>query len=120
MNRDVERVRDALSELIKAALVSDDGKSLGYREAARGLLAGLAAQPPDPAAVRMEGAWTLAIREAETPERAAEQGQVNLTLPRASPFALDALLDPSFEAAHVVSMNVDEAVDHIRKIASTG
>ena len=112
MNRDVERVRDALSELIKAALVSDDGKSLAYREAARTQLAGLVAAPPDPAALRMEGAWTLAIREAESPERAAEQGQVNLTLPRQPPFTLDALLKAGFD--------VDAAVDHIRKIASTG
>ena len=47
-----------------------------------------------------------------TPERAPEQGQVNLTLPRQPPFGLDALLDPGFD--------VDAAVDGIRKIASTG
>ncbi|MGV7031326.1 hypothetical protein [Methylobacterium symbioticum] len=112
MNRNVERVRDALSELIKAALVSDDGRSLAYREAARGQLAALAAEPPDPASLRMEGAWTLAIQEAERPERAPEQGRVNLTLPRQPPFDLDALLAPGFD--------VDAAVEQIRRIASTG
>ena len=112
MNRDVERVRDALCELIKAALVSDDGRSLACREAARGLIDGLAAEPPAPEAVRMEGAWTLAVQAAETPERAPEQGQVSLTLPRQPPFTLDALLEPRFD--------VDEAVDQIRKIAATG
>ena len=40
------------------------------------------------------------------------EGQVNLTLPRAAPFALDDLLAPGFD--------VDAAVETIRKSASTG
>ena len=80
MNASVERVRDALADQIKAALLSDDGTSLACRE--------------------------------ETPELAPEEGQVNLTLPRACPFGLDEILDPAFD--------VDLAVDRIRKSASTG
>jgi hypothetical protein len=112
MNTSVERVRDALAELIKAALISDDSRSLTCRDAGRAKLAALADDPPDPASLRMDGAWTLAIQAAETPDLAPQEGQVNLTLPRACPFALDAILAPGFD--------VDAAVDHIRKIASTG
>jgi len=112
MNADVERVREALAELIKAALLSDDAKSLACREAGAAKLSALAANPPDPAHVKMEGAWTLAVHDAETPELAPEEGQVNLTLPRQCPFTLDALLAPGFD--------IDAAVDSIRKSASTG
>jgi hypothetical protein len=86
MNASVERVRDALAELIKAALISADDLSLACREAGRAQLAALAADPPDPDSLRMDGAWTLAIQAAETPELAALEGQVNLTLPRTCPF----------------------------------
>ena len=112
MNASVERVRDALAELIKAALISDDRASRACREAGRAQLAALAADPPDPASLRMDGAWTLAIHAAETPDLAPQEGQVNLTLPRACPFTLEAILAPGFD--------VDQAVDHIRKSASTG
>ncbi|CAA2156082.1 hypothetical protein MBRA_01698 [Methylobacterium brachiatum] len=112
MNASVERVRDALAELIKAALISDDGKSLACRAAGRDKLAALAAEPPEAGSLRMDGAWTLAIQLAETPELAPEEGQVNLTLPRACPFTLDEILDPGFD--------LDLAVDRIRKSASTG
>lgn len=112
MNADVERVRDALAELIKAALLSDDAKSLACREEGAARVAALAANPPDPARVKMEGAWTLAVHDAETPELAPEEGQVNLTLPRQCPFTLDELLAPGFDR--------DEAVERIRKSASTG
>lgn len=112
MNASVEQVRGALAELIKAALLSDDALSLACREAARSRIAALAAEPPDPSRLRMDGAWTLAISDAEAPELAPQEGQVNLTLPRACPFALAEILAPGFD--------VDAAVDHIRKIASTG
>ena len=112
MNESVERVREALAELIKAALISDDRTSLACRDAARAKLAALAADPPDAASVRVDGAWTLAIQAAETPEFRDAEGQVNLTLPRAAPFALDDLTAPGFD--------VDSAVETIRKSASTG
>ncbi|GJE60723.1 hypothetical protein [Methylobacterium trifolii] len=112
MNASLERVRDVLAELIKAALVSDDRKSLGFRDAARAGLAGLAADPPDAGTVRMDGAWTLAIQAAEAPEFRPDEGQVNLTLPRQSPLSLSDLLDPG--------LDVDRTVDRIRKSASTG
>ena len=118
MNESVERVRDALAELIKAALISDDRTSLACRDAARAKLAALAADPPDAASVRVDGAWTLAIQAAEAAEAAEApefrdaEGQVNLTLPRAAPFALDDLTAPGFD--------VDSAVETIRKSASTG
>ncbi len=112
MNADVQRVRDALAELIKAALLSDDAQSFACREAAAARLTALAADPPDTAHVKMEGAWTLAVQAAETPELAPYEGQVSLTLPRKSPFTLAAMLAPDFD--------IDGAVDQIRKSASTG
>ena len=112
MNESVERVRDVLAELIKAALISDDRTSLACREAARAGLAALTAAPPDAGSLRMDGAWTLAIQAAEAPAFQPAEGQVNLTLPRAAPFALDDLLAPGFD--------VDAAVETIRKSASTG
>lgn len=112
MNESVERVRDALAELIKAALISDDGASLACRDAAREKLTALSADPPEAASVRIDGAWTLAIQAAEAPEFQDAEGQVNLTLPRTAPFALDALTAPGFD--------VDAAVETIRKSASTG
>ena len=112
MNQSVERVRDALADLIKAALVSDDRKSLDFRRAGRTKLAALAEAPPDPGTLRLDGAWTLAIKAAETPDLVPGQGQVNLTLPRACPFTLEEILAPGFD--------VDLAVERIRKSASTG
>jgi hypothetical protein len=112
MNASVELVRDALAEMIKAALISDDETSLACRTAGRTKLAALSGDPPDPASVRMDGAWTLAIHDAEAPDLAPLEGQVNLTLPRACPFTLEEIVAPGFD--------VDRAVDHIRKIASTG
>ena len=112
MNHSVERVRDVLADLIKAALVSDDRKSLEFRRAGRTKLAALAEDPPDPETLRLDGAWTLAIKEAEAPDLIPEHGQVNLTLPRTCPFAVEEILAPGFD--------VDLAVERIRKSASTG
>ena len=112
MNESVERVRDALAELIKAALISDDRTSLACRDAAREKLAAVAADPPEAGSLRIDGAWTLAIKAAEAPELQPAEGQVNLTLPRAAPFALEDLIAPGFD--------VDAAVETIRKSASTG
>ncbi|AWN35285.1 hypothetical protein [Methylobacterium radiodurans] len=112
MNASVERVRDALAELIKAALVSDDGRSLQYRESARAALTVLAADPPDPGGLRMDGAWTLAVQAAEAPELQPEEGRVSLTLPRQCPFTLDEILAESFD--------VDAAVERIAERAATG
>lgn len=112
MNESVNRVRAVLAALIKAALVSDDGKSRGFRDAARAAQQALAADPPDAASVRVDGAWTFAIADAETPELVPGEGRVSLTLPRACPFTLDELFMPSFD--------VGTAVERIRKSASTG
>ena len=112
MNADVERVRGALADLIKAALLSDDAQSLACREEASARIADLTANPPDPAHVRMDGAWTLAIQDTETPELAPEEGQVSLTLPRQCLLTLDEVLAQNFDR--------DEAVERIRKSASTG
>lgn len=112
MNASVDRVRDALAELIKAALVSDDGRSLAFRQAAAEKLAALAADPPRAETVRIDGAWTLAVGAAEAPELRPEEVRVNLTLPQTAPFTLEDLTSEGFD--------VDAAVETIRKSASTG
>jgi hypothetical protein len=112
MNADVARVRDALAELVKAALLSDDARSLACREAGAAQLKALADDPPDPAHVRIDGAWTLAVEAAETPELIPYEGRVNLTLPRQCPFTLAELVAPGFD--------IDGAVERIRQSASTG
>ncbi len=112
MNPSVESVRDALADLIKAALISDDGRSLAFREGAAEKIAALAADPPTAEDVRIDGAWTLAVQAAEAPELQPEEGRVNLTLPRAAPFTLEDLTGEGFD--------VDAAVETIRKSASTG
>lgn len=112
MNESVERVRDALAELIKAALISDDERSLACRNAARAKLTALADAPPDPASLRLDGAWMLAIQAAEAPEFVPYEGQVNLTLPRACPFTLAEIVSRDLDA--------DRAVERIRNSASTG
>ncbi|GEP00213.1 hypothetical protein [Methylobacterium haplocladii] len=112
MNESVERVSACLADLVRAALISDDRRSLEFRDAARAGLAALAADPPDPATVRIDGAWTFGIRAAEAPDMVAEARRVNLTLPQASPFTLAELVDPAFD--------VDAAVERIANAASTG
>lgn len=112
MNESVNRVRDILAALIKAALISDDHQGLPFRKAAGTGLAELREDPPNPAELRMDGAWTLAIQMAESPDLQPLEGRVNLTLPRQSPFTLDELLSPGFDR--------DAAIEQIRKSASTG
>lgn len=112
MNPSVDRVRDILADLVRAALSSDDGRSLAFRRAAADGLAALRADPPDPESLRIDGAWTLAVQAAEAPELRPEEGRVSLTLPRVSPFGLDALLVPDFD--------LDRAVERIRESAATG
>jgi hypothetical protein len=112
MNESVKRVSACLADLVRAALVSDDRRSLEFRDAARKGLAALNADPPDPVSVRIDGAWTFGIRAAESPDMAAEEGRVNLTLPQDSPFTLAELVDPAFD--------VDAAVERIANSASTG
>ncbi|WP_232630127.1 hypothetical protein [Methylobacterium sp. Leaf118] len=112
MNPNVDRVGDILADLVRAALISDDGRSLTFRQAAAERLATLRASPPDPESLRMDGAWTIAVRAAEAPEFRPAEGRVSLTLPQRSPFDLDALLASDFD--------LEQAVERIRGSASTG
>ena len=112
MNESVNRVRDVLAELIKAALISDDQIGLDCRRAAARAQQALADDPPDPSSLKIDGAWTLAIQEAEKPELQPLEGQVNLTLPRGSVIGFAALVRSDFD--------VDDAVKRIRESASTG
>ncbi len=112
MNENAVRVQAVLANLIKAALVSDDALSLDFRKKAAAAQRALAADPPPPDSVKIDGIWTLAIREAESPDLQPEEGRVNLTLPQTSVIALDELAAPDFD--------VDAAVERIAQSASTG
>ena len=105
-------VRTLLASLVKAALMSEDRTSALWREEAAQAQASLSAAPEAAAALKLDGLWSLAVQEAEAPDLRDAEGQVSFGLPAACPFTLDALTDPRFD--------IDEAVERIRKSASTG
>lgn len=105
-------VRTLLASVVKAALMSDDRASLLWREEARRALQGVRDQAEAARALKLDGMWTLAVREAEAPEFIDQETQVQFGLPAACPFTLDELVAPGFD--------VDAAVERVRKSAATG
>jgi hypothetical protein len=101
-----------LASLVKAALISDDTESLRWREEARRAHAALVADAEAAKSLKIDGIWTLAVGEAESPEFQASEGRVSFGLPAACPLTLDELIDPGFD--------VDLAVERIAGSASTG
>ncbi|GJE16858.1 hypothetical protein [Methylobacterium marchantiae] len=101
-----------LAGLVKAALISNDAESLRWREEARRAHAALVSDADAARTLKIDGIWTLAVREAESPEFQAREGRVSFGLPPACPFTLDDLIDPGFD--------VDLAVERIVGSASTG
>jgi len=105
-------LRHLLASLVKAALMGDDRASLLWREEARGALARIAADPSAVAALKIDGMWTLAVGDAEAPEFREAEGQVEFGLPALCPFTFDEITDPD--------LDIDAAVERIRKSAATG
>ena len=105
-------VRTLLASVVKAALMGDDRASLLWREEAVRALDTVRAQAGAAAALTFDGLWVLAVREAEAPEYADQEGRVSFGLPVQCPFTLPDLLAPGFD--------VDAAVERVRKSAATG
>lgn len=105
-------LRHLLASLVKAALMGDDRASLLWREEARQDHARIAADSEAVRALKIDGMWTLAVGDAEAPEFRAAEGQVEFGLPALCPFTLDEITAPD--------LDIDAAVERIRKSAATG
>ena len=88
-------VRTLLANLVKAALMSEDRASALWREEAAQALASVRACPHAVEGLKIDGLWSLAVREAEAPDLRAEEGQVSFTLPVDCPFALGEFVAPA-------------------------
>jgi hypothetical protein len=95
---------------VKAALIADEARVAAWCREAEEMNRRLSDQ--DLSGLKLDGIWTLAVREAEAPALRPDETQVSLTMPQACPLPLDALAGPGFD--------VDDAVDRVRKSASTG
>lgn len=111
MEHGASRIRSLLANLLRAALISDEARSAAFRDAAARDHAALRTEPPG-AAVKLDGLWTLAVRDAEAPDLRAAEDRVALGMPAACPFALDEILGAGFD--------LDAAVARVRKSAATG
>ena len=111
MDATARTTRTLLANLVKAALMSEDRASALWREEAAQAQAALAARPGAAAALKLDGLWSLAVREAEAPDLRDTEGQVSFGLPVACPFSLDELTRPN--------LDIDAAVERIRKSAAT-
>ena len=105
-------LRHLLASLVKAALMGEDRASLRWREEARQSHARIALDPATVASLKIDGMWTLAVGDAEAPEFRDAEGQVEFGLPALCPFGLDEITDPD--------LDIDAAVERIRKSAATG
>lgn len=103
-------LRSLLSTLVKAALIADEAREAGWRREATALHQDLAGR--DLSGLKLDGIWTLAVREAEAPDLRPDETLVSLTLPQDCPLTLDAVAGPGFD--------YDAAVNRVRKSASTG
>jgi hypothetical protein len=103
-------LRALLATLVKSALIADEARLAAWRREAAELHGRLAGQ--DLSALKLDGIWTLAVRDAEAPDLQPDETQVSLTMPQACPLSLDELTGSGFD--------VDAAIDRVRKSASTG
>ncbi|MET7241933.1 hypothetical protein ABZT49_01055 [Methylobacterium sp. EM32] len=103
-------LRTLLATLVKSALIADEARTAAWRREAVDLHGRLGGQ--DLSALKLDGIWTLAVREAEAPDLRPDETQVSLTMPQSCPLPLDDLTGPGFD--------VDAAIDRVRKSASTG
>ncbi|WP_019904749.1 hypothetical protein [Methylobacterium sp. 77] len=101
-----------LASLVKAALISDDATSLRWRDETRRAQAALVADSQAVAGLKIDGIWTLAVREAEAPEFCASESRVSFGMPVACPFTLAEVTDAGFD--------IDAGVERIADSASTG
>ena len=107
-------IRQVLAHLIRAALLADEQHAAAERRRALYVHEALRqqAEPAALAAIRLDGLWTAAVSEAETPELYREPLQVSTTLPASCPLTLGELVEPGLKLA--------ELEERIRNAAATG
>ncbi len=107
-------MRDVLAALIRSGLTMDERQQAAERREALRLHEAMLAEadPQRLAALRIDGLWAAAIKQAETPELQQQPLRVSMQFPTACPVTLDELVAPTFSPA------VIEA--RIRASASTG
>jgi hypothetical protein len=94
-------VRHLLAILIRASLLTDDDQVAAMRREALGLHEALRATvtPGGLARLRLDGLWTAAIHEAETPAFQREPLRVSLQFPSSCPLSLGDLVEPGIAFA---------------------
>ncbi|HEV7874444.1 MAG TPA: hypothetical protein VGO82_09955 [Enterovirga sp.] len=109
-----QQIRHVLAHLIRAAVMADEQHAAAERREALRMHEALrrAADPAALAAIRLDGLWTAAIGDAETPDLHREPFQVSTTLPASCPLTLGELVEPGLKLA--------ELETRIRDAASTG
>jgi hypothetical protein len=107
-------IRHVLAHLIRAALMADEQHAAAERREAVRMHEALrrAANPAALAVIRLDGLWSAAIRDAETPDLHREPVQVSTTLPASCPLTLGELVEPGLKLAELEA--------RIRDAASTG
>lgn len=105
-------LRHLLASLVRAALMGDDRASLLWREEARQDHARIAGDPAAIRSLKIDGMWTLAVGDAEAPEFRDAEGQVEFGLPALCPFKVEEIV--------AANLDIDAAVERIRKSAATG
>ncbi len=108
-------LRRLLDVLVRLALAPDAAQAIGWRAEAGRAQAALAAVPEAarPAVgPRLDGLWTLAVRDAESDPAVRDGETVNPVLPVACPFDVEALAAPGFD--------LEGAAAQIRATASFG
>jgi hypothetical protein len=109
-----QQVRQLLARLIRAALVSDEQHAAEERRQAL-RLHGMLRDEGSPEALNglnIDGLWTRAVFEAETPDLDGEALQVSKQLTAISPISLDELAGPGLDIA--------DLEERIRNSAATG
>lgn len=107
-------LRDALTALIKLALVGDAPQNPGWRAeaAAAQKLAGEASAAVDLASINLDDLWGAAVKRAEADPAVRRGESVNPTLPVPCPLRADEVV--------AVAFDLDRAVATIRSTASFG
>jgi hypothetical protein len=107
-------IRHVLAHRIRAALIADEQHAAAERREALRVHDALRreADPAALAAIRLDGLWTAAIRDAETRDLHRQAVQVSMTLPTYCPVTLGELVEPGLKLA--------ELEERIRNAAATG
>ncbi|HEV7873695.1 MAG TPA: hypothetical protein VGO82_06130 [Enterovirga sp.] len=107
-------IQQILAHLIRAALMANEQHAAAERREALRVHDALRrdADPAALAAIRIDGLWTAAIRDTETPDLQREPLQVSKTLPVYCPVTLGDLAE--------AGLKLGELEERIRNAAATG